>query len=239
MAEAIIITPNNISDPTGCMPGNRQELANFVSTAFTAMFAGGSFSFFNYGHSVPAVENQDRPWFRLEASGFPVGWYSFYNGKWIRAAGIPVGSEVFYSGSSNVFDGTGKGRAGTQADGFVLSNGNNGTVDKTDKFIVVSSGFRSGQWQSDITGSFVGTGGQAQVTLVKANLPKLQGTLPTGNSTSGDTGFVFKSTTASSTFTFGIPGTGNGETGADNAAVPHNNIPPFYVSALMVYNPLA
>lgn len=120
MAEPLIITPNTMSDPTGCLPGTRQEMANFVSEAISVYFAGNSFSFFNYGQATPAPEDQNRPWFRLDSTGYALGWYSFFNGKWVRQAPYPIDFIGYYQGPASYFDGTGKGIAATQAEGWCL-----------------------------------------------------------------------------------------------------------------------
>lgn len=124
-------------DPNGCMPGSRQELANFIPTAITVAFQGDNFAFFNYGSSTPAVENQDRPWFRTEASGVAIGWMNFFNGAWRRAAGIPINSIIQYNGASSVFDGTGKGNPGTQADGFNLCLAGNSKIETPEGMLTI------------------------------------------------------------------------------------------------------
>lgn len=236
MAEPIIITPNLVSDPQGCMPGNRQELANFVAQAFTAMFNGAQFALWNFGPDTPPPENQDRPWFRTEASGRAIGPYSFFNGSWKRAAGIPVQSIISYSGPSSVFDGTGKGTAGTQADGFNLCNSQNGTPDLRNRFVIGASSTTS-PWTSTVSILPLATGGASSVTIRKENLPELTFTLPIGAADGGNDRFVFGNATAGGTYERSIPGTGNGASGSGDPGVPISILPPYYALAFIQYNP--
>lgn len=44
----------------------------------------GSFSLFNFGNDQPAVEDRDKPWFRLNADGSPDKWWVWFNGIWVN-----------------------------------------------------------------------------------------------------------------------------------------------------------
>lgn len=242
MANPIIVTPNLMPDPDGCLPGTRQEMANFVAQAITVMFgsATGGSGYFTpvIGSTTPTPDQQSSAWFKTEASGAPIGWFIFFNGKWVRT-GIPLYSEWYYSGPSSVFSG-GKGQAGTQAEGFLLCNGSNGTTNLTDKFIVGSSSYTSA-WISSVdpTTPGVTNGGVSTVQLTKSQLPELTFTLPIGADGGSLPRFQYGNATNNDTYNRSIPGTGNGQGGDNDPAAPHTNIPPFYARAIIQFNPYA
>lgn len=68
--------------PSGTsLPGNAQALANFIAM-WTAITGGQSFNGVNFGPSTPTPENRDKPWFKTDASGNPVGLYSWNGIAW-------------------------------------------------------------------------------------------------------------------------------------------------------------
>jgi len=233
--EPIIVTPNAMPDPDGCLPGTRQEMAKFISDAISVMFAGTSFGLINVGSDTPAPENQDRPWFRTTSSGYPLGLYYFYNGKWVRSAPFPVGTKALYTGDSSVFDGTGKGNEGTVAEGWFLCNGQNGTEDLRDRFIVGAKQYKDGAWRTDVDPSQSDRiqGGAQEVTLNMNNLPPIEVNIPIGSDVGGRGRFVYGSNTVNSDpYELTIVGSGQ------NRPRPFEILPPFYAQAIIVWNPL-
>lgn len=62
-----------------------QKLNEDIIAALVSQFQSNiGNSFFNYGSTVPTVDNQSFPWFRT-GSGFLDGWYYFDGGDWVRA----------------------------------------------------------------------------------------------------------------------------------------------------------
>ena len=50
----------------------------------------GNYSLYNFGNTVPAVEDQDRPWLRTNADGSPDRLYVYFNGKWVAPHPVPA-----------------------------------------------------------------------------------------------------------------------------------------------------
>jgi len=237
MAEPIVVSPNIVSDPTGCLPGNRQEMIDFIAQNLSVQFQSDAFNTFNYGTATPSAENRGRPWFRIESgTNFPLGWYSFYNGSWRRITGLPRYAILEYKGPSSVFDGTGRGLAGGQMEGFFLCNGNHGTLDLKDKFIVGSTDYSAGRWKSDVNpnNDQQGGGGSAQQTLNINNLPPITIPLPVGGGVGGNNRFVFGSNGYSENqYDVVVVGAG------DARPQPFNILPPWLALAYVQYDPLA
>lgn len=82
----ISLTPPNL--PIGYCPTNYQQLANDIISGTQANFNStiGN-SFFNYGPTTPALNNQVYPW--LDENG---NWWVFSNGYWLRQHPIAAGS---------------------------------------------------------------------------------------------------------------------------------------------------
>ena len=121
---------------------------------------------------TPAVDQQDLIWHRLDSIGRPIGTYKFYDGEWRREYTNAIGDIKIFTGDPTPhFDATGKGIVGGDHDGWALMNGNNSTVNMSDKFIIGAhmdnsggtDGYSSG-WRSTITGAPLATGG-GNVTL--------------------------------------------------------------------------
>jgi len=129
--------------------------------------------------STPAVENQDKVWFKLDSSGRPLGYYFYYSGNWRRAyTGLPTEIRIFSGDPTLYFDTTGRGIVGGDWDGWAFMDGRNGTTDISDHFIIVghlneSGGvpkFDSG-WQTNVTGTVLNHGGSPVNTLHPDKIP--------------------------------------------------------------------
>jgi microcystin-dependent protein len=92
---------------------------------------------------------------------------------------VPRGGIIMYSGAWN-FDGTGKGTG--PLDGWVLCNGNNGTPDLTDRFIMAAS----------TSGELGATGGTNSYTLTTSQMPSHSHTFTTSTN-GGHTHVTFMS----------------------------------------------
>jgi hypothetical protein len=144
---------------------------NFVSDNLLIEFTD-SFSFFNFGDTSPDVDKRDRPWLKT-SNGVPVGWFVFFNNQWRRMVTSPIGTLVDYSGPwDGVFDTSGRGIVGGEWDGWAICNGQNGTPNLTDKFIVPSTTWSSVDgWTSTVGGVASHEGGSATRTLTIQNVP--------------------------------------------------------------------
>lgn len=235
MPEPIIVTPNSVSDPQGCLPATRQELANFNAASIAVQFLGSSYALLNRSVSTPAPEDNDRIWARLNTAGQLVGFYYFFNGAWRRWAPYPSGTVVMFSGSpSGLFSGS-VGVAGTAADGYYLCDGTNGTPNLVDRFVVGSDTYSGGDWTTDVNPDNLNdsAGGNAQTTLGINNLPPITVDIPIGSSTGSNNRFVWgANTNITDPYTLTVVAEGS------NRPVPYSNLPPFYALAYMMYKPI-
>jgi hypothetical protein len=81
---------------------------------------------------------------------------------------------MFAGAWSTYFDGTGLGIEGQPWDGWAIANGQNGTLNVTNRFVV--PGYRCdgwGLWVTNIDGYDAYTGGRAAFQIVVQNLPPL------------------------------------------------------------------
>ncbi len=62
-------------------PGTVQALLDLIAQ-YEAIVGLNPFSGVNYGDVEPTPENRDRPWFKTDSSGNPIGWYSWNGAAW-------------------------------------------------------------------------------------------------------------------------------------------------------------
>lgn len=68
--------------PSGTeFPGTPQELLELIAE-YMAITGLNPFSGINYGDVEPAADERDRPWFKTDGSGNPIGWYSWNGIAW-------------------------------------------------------------------------------------------------------------------------------------------------------------
>lgn len=146
------------------------ELVALFRTLITAEVTG-TFKPYVSGSATPDVADQDKVWHRTDGGGRPMGTYVYYSGTWRREYRGP--GIVMYDGDPAVdFAGAGgRGTVGGEWDGFALCNGNNGTPNLSDKFIVASHmsdlsiGYSGGNHSTNVSGATTATGGAATITL--------------------------------------------------------------------------
>lgn len=141
----------------GTLPGapcftTPQELLDLFAQHLTVSFSNTS-SFFNLGSTEPPPERRTDPWFKLDGAGRPVGFLYYYNGSWRRFYTETPGDIKWFTGSGGDFDSTGLGKINTNQDGWALCNGQNGTVDLRDRFIVGANQYSSSVWKTNIEGT--------------------------------------------------------------------------------------
>jgi len=62
-------------------PGTVQALLDLIAQ-YEAIVGLSSFNGINYGDTEPTPDNRDRPWFKTDSSGNPIGWYSWGGSAW-------------------------------------------------------------------------------------------------------------------------------------------------------------
>ncbi len=68
--------------PSGTeFPGTPQAFLDFCAQ-YLAITGLNPFSGINFGDTEPTPEERDRPWFKTDGSGNPIGWYSWGGSSW-------------------------------------------------------------------------------------------------------------------------------------------------------------
>ncbi len=166
-----------IADPDpSAAPVTFTELVELFRLLITAEVTGTYLPYVT-GSSTPSVGDQDKVWHRTDGSGRPLGTFVYYGGSWRRQYIGNPNQIVMYSGDPGV-DFAGAGGLGTAAgdwDGWALCNGNNGTVNLSDKFIVASHmtdlaiGYAGSEHSTTVSGATTSTGGDKDITLDASN----------------------------------------------------------------------
>jgi len=163
-------------DPNSAPTDFTQEVA-LLNTLLTGQIVG-SYIPYVIGSDTPSVDDNDKAWIELDTAGRPIAVKTFYNGNWRRVYNGAIGDVKGYTGDPSVdFDTDGLGIVGGRQDGWHLMNGNGGTANLTDKFLVGAhmdnsnghTGYNSG-WQTFVDGmSDLQTGGGPNIQLNAAN----------------------------------------------------------------------
>jgi len=77
-------------------PGTFKDL---LSSVAEHMGIGGSAKSLSFGSSTPAVEDQDKPWLKLDGNGDSLGWHIYTGTKWAPIK--PIGIIEYYEGDMN------------------------------------------------------------------------------------------------------------------------------------------
>lgn len=100
----------------------------------------GDYLPYTIGHSVPSVDDRNKAWIELDSVGRPLAikiWVTTGGGAWRRIYNGMLGQICMYNGDPSVdFDNDGRGLVGKIYDGWHLCNGNSGTIDLSDKFVI-------------------------------------------------------------------------------------------------------
>lgn len=131
------------------------------------------------GPNTPQAKDQNKLWLKTDGVGRPLGLFIMYNGNWRQVATGNPGQVALLAGAwSTYFDATGLGFEGLPWDGWAIANGQNGTMDLTNKFIV--PGYRCdgwGLWVTNIDGFDAYQGGRHSFNIQLYNLPAMSVTL--------------------------------------------------------------
>lgn len=157
-------------NPNAC-PTTLVELVAELDTLVSGTVIGDFLPYIT-GTATPSADDQDKVWHRLDTNGKPIGTFLFFQGAWRKQYTGRLGQICLYSGDPNFdFDATGRGRlegdAGSTGewDGWHLCNGQNGTQDFSDKFIVGGKRYNAG-WETDVSGGPTKSGvGIHEITL--------------------------------------------------------------------------
>lgn len=124
--------------------------------------------------ATPSVDQQDLVWHKIDVDGRPIGTFHFYSGAWRREySGRKDEMRYFRGDPGEHFDETGRGLVGGEWDGFALANGNNGTPNWSDKFIVCAKmddlavGYSGNTWKTNVSGESTENGGANEITLTE------------------------------------------------------------------------
>lgn len=186
MSAPTVLTQLTNPDPNQVNPVSMQDLVDILNPLLTSAIQG-TFVPYVVSSNTPAVADQDKVWLQLDGAGRPLKIKFFYNGNWRRFYDGNYGElRTFIGDPTNYFDATGLGLIGLDWDGFAVCNGNNGTPNLADRFVVWANnhatidGYSAGNWLSTVTGTAVNQGGNSDFTLVNTNLPSMK-VFVTGN----------------------------------------------------------
>lgn len=179
------------------------------------------FSTFTIGSDVPAANDQDKLWFKVNADCSPVGWMIYYGGAWVRAVPHPLlpGTILDYYDSTwaskthaQVADEVKLLDGGTALSPFWrLCDGTNGTPDLRGR-VRVGAG-AGGSLTDRAQGN---TGGEESHVLQVSEIPPLSPDVPMG--TAGGSGAAMKAASDGSKLSTVSVGGGGA----------HQNMPPYY-----------
>lgn len=171
----VTFTSNHQPAPA-CYPSDVNGLLDLLSTGgglngtIPDNAGGGVF----VGSSPPTSALTNKVWFKTDAAGRPTGVFMFYNGNWRRVYSGGIGDvKMFVGNPSGLFDGTGRGVVGGFQDGWALCNGQNGTPNMTDRFVVGAT-WNGSNWVSAVEGVPAKTqGGVGVFNLTASQVPAM------------------------------------------------------------------
>lgn len=161
--------------PEDC-PTNLQETVDIYRELLTGSIEASITPYIRQA-ATPSVDQQNLIWHKIDVDGRPIGTFHFYGGAWRREYSGRQDEIRYFMGDPAIhFESDGRGIVGGEWDGFALCNGNNGTPNLSDKFIVgakmddLGVGYpTNGPWKSTVDGTAQQSGGQKDITLTEAN----------------------------------------------------------------------
>ena len=177
MSSPNVQTQVSMPDPNAA-PLNLTQLFQLLNLHLSSQIIG-DYAPYVLQNGEPGVSDQDKVWFERDSQGRPVAIKVFWNGTWRRIYNGMMNEIRGYTGNPGTdFDSTGWGKVGGEYDGWHLCNGNDGTPDFSDQFLLGAhmnndshSGYVDNEWVSwigDKTGMHVG--GAKDVTLTVDNM---------------------------------------------------------------------
>lgn len=187
-----------------------QDIVDLVQD-YTHVNFNESFALFNFGADTPPVDQQDRPWIKLNADGTLAGVYVYVGGSWQTETGFTKGDIIMTTGT-----------AASVTDPWRPCTSGIGTVhgvavpDLSDRFIV----------GSENTYAIGDTGGESLHTLTTAEMPAHTHSFPfTQDAAGGGAGGYLNYYTLNQTQTTSSAGGGGA----------HENKPPYYALLFKIY----
>ncbi len=250
---AATVTPHLSNPDPNANPTTFQGLVDNLNPLFdTVNVIGGPFTPYVISSTTPVVNDQDKIWAKIDANGRPTGLYLFYNGYWRKFFTGKVGQISMFNGNpTTYFDTTGLGwtpQSGnnTEWDGWAICNGQNGTPNLSNQFIVGAqmdnvniSGY-AGHWQTNITGSALQTGGNASYIVKNTDLPNMTVQI-VGRAYSAGAGTGINHTIVSQDWAGGdrIDSVVQATFGSSPPLIPQTSfstVPPFYAMAFAMWS---
>lgn len=140
-ANPLVITQLSHVDPKAT-PLDINELIDLLNPRLSSVIQG-TYIPYVIGHDTPGPNDQNKVWIELDTQQRPIAVKTFWHGSWRRVYNGMLGEIRMFSGDPSNDDiweisgGTaGKGKPGEIYDGWAICNGNNGTPDLSDKFII-------------------------------------------------------------------------------------------------------
>jgi len=131
--------------------------------------------------------------------------------SWVSAGPVPAGVIVMWSGT-----------VATVPTGWYLCDGNNGTPDLRDRFIVGAKQDDAGVAKTNVSGSLTQSGGEATHTLTIAEMP------------AHDHSYTVLGGGSGVSYHAGSFKVVNGITGSTGGGTAHNTLPPYYALAFIM-----
>jgi hypothetical protein len=165
----------NLQPAPACYPPDINALLTLIANqGLSGTVPDNSGGGIYVGSVAPSSSLTQKVWFKIDAAGRPLGIFMFYNGNWRKIYTGAIGDIKVFSGSpSGLFDGTGRGIVSSQQDGWALCNGNNGTPNLVNRFIVGSTGWDGSGWPTTVDGVNRYTGGVGTFVVGPTNLPQM------------------------------------------------------------------
>lgn len=238
MSIAVNITLDNPS-PEDC-PTNLTETFEIIRESIHGSVEANITPYVRQA-ATPGVDQQTLVWHKIDVDGRPIGTFHYYGGAWRREYSGRQNELRYFMGDPSIhFESDGRGIISGEWDGFCLANGNNGTPNLSDQFIVCAKmddlgvGYpTNGPWKTNVSGSAEQTGGVKDITLTEATTwraakPAVElGRRTADGETPNPTGGLFGYGTTMQTI---IPADAGNET---PDAIP--TLPPYFASAACVW----
>lgn len=218
-------------------PGTIQGLSDLLVQYFQIVGAE-DFSGINFGDVEPTPDQRDRPWFKTDNAGNPIGWFSWDGSEW---APIPIAAQTGASGSRPTSPVVGQLFYDTTIEAMIVWNGTRwvtagavpGDVKEVKATDIAAALDKNPGWEEDTdsagmvivgvtSGSgfeFNDSGGEAEVTLTVDQIPA-HTHATRGNNLQADGNAANPAGIVS-----GVQVTG--ETGSTGGGSAHNNMMPY------------